>query len=433
MVCLANLGADVSDTANFVFEQAPGPLTTVTATNANTYSAISYSQALVGMTYPYTLTGTAGAVDEKVHLAPDCSAIDFRYVGDTITANTVDPTFTQSIQPFALGIFSDYYVCLQKITGSDEIAQISASRRLTADTDDANQGRRLAGGPIVVVVETAAATGDPVAYFGSDRKVSFWLPFGVFMPLLRTPDLDIWGKTQPGLVGEKGQYFDQFVVASRGGLLVDIKIRAVPKTQDMMPPTDVGLLPTTQLSDLHMLDVSVIDGHARASDGIDDGWMQVQALTRKDADSLSSTALPHEAIEVLAASAHFTICAGYTINKADAEEHILHDFAHLSLQMIAMPQADTYRGVFPELWGLKPPSPCTSTLMEMTGGYEEVQSDCFSWDAYHSSETVDAVPQVRSECEATSGNCSSNSTQDVLLMPSSQDIRTSSSGHTVEL
>merc|ERR1712203_852776 len=94
-----------------------------------------------------------------------------------------------------------YQVCVRAKGGSDAIQQTGLS-----------------------VLVHAAVAGDPVAYSGSS-KLHFWLPVGVLMPLLRTPDLDIFGSTYPGLTGKKGQFFDRYLVVSRGGLTVDVALR----------------------------------------------------------------------------------------------------------------------------------------------------------------------------------------------------------------
>jgi hypothetical protein len=291
------------------------------------------------------------------------------------------------MQAISSGTFQDFHICLQKIAGSDEVQQ----------------------GTSTVRVFSAAATGDPIAYMGKDTKVMFWLPLGMFMPLLRTSDLDIWGTTQSGLAGEKGQFFDRIVVTSRGGLSVDVKVSdssaLLADFKNTLPSTEVALLPAASVTDLQMLDVDYIEGAARGAAGLDDGWMQVQGLKRQGA----SRELPHEAIEVLSNSAHFTICLSYTVDKAADQDLVLTDYSHLALQMIRMPESQNYTGVFPELWGLQAPSNCTLSMMQMEGGFEDLPPECFNFEVYDQQRgrrKVKAIPPP-STCPQGSETCPS--------------------------
>lgn len=369
VLCVADSSADVTNSANVYEQTGAGTLTVVTATSSTLFSAIDPTSGLVAgaPAVQFSLTGSISD-HVKVMVAETCASVDFKNEGQTLFQPATDPTFTQMMGPLSSGTTQTLKLCVQKTTGSDFQAQSGVS----------------------VTVNAASIAGDPVAYFGKDRRVAFWLPIGMFMPLLRTSDLDVWGRTQRGLIGEKGQFFDDFVVASRGGLTVNIGLR---KTADLLsehgtvrsPSTDVALRPTENVTDLDLLDVNFVEGHARATVGLDDGWVQVQGLKRQDVSALERSVLPQEAVEILSSSAHFTVGLGYTIDySAAGETALLYDYSHLAMQMIGMPDSGNYTGVFPELWGLQAPSKCTSRLMVMEGGLEDedLPTECFKFEVY---------------------------------------------------
>lgn len=334
------------------------PLTVVSATANNLYTGISPISAVAGSPTTFSLTGTStDAV--KVHLATSCSSVDFKTTGTSIAASVANPSFSQTVSGGPLNL------CVQREDGSDSVAQSS----------------------VTVSVTLPSVYGDPVAHNGIDR-VKFWLPLGAFMPLLRTADLDVWGRTRSGLTGSKSQFIDRYIVSSRGGLLVDVNVRDVLHVAHVstLPSTGVALLPTQSMSELQFLDVNVIEGESRAYDGLDDGWMQVQGLRRNDGNGLDAAMLPHESIEVLSSTAHFSVALGYTIAVGNGTDDLyLYEHTHLDLQMHTALASAKYTGIFPELWGLRKPSACTSLLKDMQSGPEDgksVPAACFKFDFY---------------------------------------------------
>jgi hypothetical protein len=350
VICFtAGGGNDASQLQSF------GTLAAVAATTVH-YTDIGPATAVTSVNTPFTLTGTKIST-ETVILATSCSGA----TPNIALTGTTNPTFAQSI-----GSAGTYKVCLRAAGGSDSVEQTG-----------------------LTVVLAAAVAGDPVAYNG-DRKLHFWLPIGVLMPLLRTPDLDIFGSTYPGLNGKKGQFFERYLVVSRGGLTVDVALRnekvlnmkAGDTVPGVLPFNDTRLLPTDSLNNFSVLSVNYVEGHMRGTVGIDDGITQVQGLTGESRADSTKEHLPTEAVEFFCSSVHFTVCNSYAVDMSYDEEKLLLDFAHLAIQMVRFEGAKDFGGVFPELWGIRNQSKCTEMLTDMEGEPVELPQECYDWDGY---------------------------------------------------
>lgn len=341
------------------------PFSVVAVTSPSTYTLVYPSPVTLNTYTFFSLTVGTGVQNEKIHLSPVDTGCVYGASDEQVLTG---PSFYQSLSTCAT-----YILCVTASGGTDSIAQ----------------------GGFSVLTTCPATAGDPVAYFGDDRKIPFWLPLGIMMPLLRTSDVDIFGSTYRGLAGKHGQYFDRFVVASRGGLTMDVGLRRsldnMPTSQ--LPHDDNQLFRTHNVTDLKTMKVGIVEGHIRGDVGYDDSYTQIMALHTKELPMLTPQPLPAEAVEVYSESVHFTICSAYVVENRP-EKHLYLDYGHLALQIVAMPESKHFTGIFPELWGLRPMSPCTKLLSDMDKDAEDLPTPCHDWGAYQSDEAAHAVEQL---------------------------------------
>jgi len=217
------------------------------------------------------------------------------------------------------------------------------------------------GTPPCTLTSPLAAGSDPVTYYNNIRR-EFWLPDGMLMPLLRTPDLVVHGATFAG--GPSEQWFDQFSITGKGGkhlLWVAIRKDIANFNRSAAPP---GSFETLEV---------VVDGTTplpimpRAEDVLNKGGIMIAFRRVSGHHHLQQWRIgraARECVEVAGGYVHFTICSAAAVEYYGARQHLAVEYAHLDLAVFRMQHPELFRGILPELWGLQPMSSSTRAFTE---------------------------------------------------------------------
>lgn len=219
------------------------------------------------------------------------------------------------------------------------------------------------------------AYGDPIAYFG-DVKREFYLPLQKLVPVLETPDLRVLASTFQGQ-GEE-QWFDRVVVTGPGGeevVRVAIKpdIRNFNRTcHSCSPPNAFETLNVNMWGTTAMVVMPPPDVYFHDWKGIHVAFSRLRLAgpePREFAFSgfASEMMIGHARREaVLAASNSVKVLIVSTSGQEfyGDESDLAVKYAHLDIQLLGMQNSENFRGILPELWGLRPLSDTTRALLK---------------------------------------------------------------------
>lgn len=330
-LCYRTLG--MTDSAS----QINSVLTVVAATSP---TAITISPATIssGVVTSVVFTGSNTGDYYKLSApgAADCSGV----VPDTRIAS--GNAAVQIYAPFP-GMVK---LCYRAAGGSDSVSQTNG---------------------VFTVIPGAGVGGDPVSWYGNLRT-EFNLPIGTHTVLLQMPDLVVLAWPFEGK-GED-QWIERVLVASNTGeLIVEVQVRRdlmdfdrTKQERNAFETLDVVVGPSAFPS--RLVHIPNYDEQIDHPEGFITKFARIGAWTPRGAACLQSKYWPcRENLHVVGGygmvSVESSSAIEYYGNTEEAMKHI-----HLDIDIQDMVRPETFGGVLPEIWGLRPMSNSTRAMIK---------------------------------------------------------------------
>eukprot|EP00931_Biecheleriopsis_adriatica_P086227 TRINITY_DN60938_c0_g1_i1.p1 TRINITY_DN60938_c0_g1~~TRINITY_DN60938_c0_g1_i1.p1 ORF type:complete len:651 (-),score=72.14 TRINITY_DN60938_c0_g1_i1:148-2046(-) len=211
----------------------------------------------------------------------------------------------------------------------------------------------------------SVVSGDPVTWFGN-RRAEFKLPMAQLTTMMSMPDLSVAAAPFLGSTGE--QWIGRVVVTSQatGNLVlqVDIKRDLVEAAKNLTGTRDPRQFETMNI---------IIPPCKRGHPPFDSHYTHPEGFTiivGKWGCKIKQGIPCRESAVILGRHAKVLVASSSALEwyEADAVNALKH--AHLDLDIFDMTDAHTFEGLLPELWGLKPMSERSRSMLVPDSDYE---------------------------------------------------------------
>eukprot|EP00930_Biecheleria_cincta_P039690 TRINITY_DN27262_c0_g2_i1.p1 TRINITY_DN27262_c0_g2~~TRINITY_DN27262_c0_g2_i1.p1 ORF type:complete len:1548 (+),score=197.19 TRINITY_DN27262_c0_g2_i1:171-4814(+) len=332
-------------------EQTGITLGSVTATTATHITALDLAEVTVGVPTEITFTGAQTGDTAVFALTGDCG----------ISTPNLDLTGGSAIVTIASA--NDFKLCVRKAGGSDLVEQTTAGVGLHTH-------------------HLGVAGHDPIARFG-DRVVEFELPPGQLSPLLQTPDMKLHGETFEG-GGSWEQWFNKMVLTSPDGdrwLQVSIKKNLLSFNRSKSPAGSFESL-EVQLGHGNISNPWATTELTETDTQIPYGFLGLHVRFRKmERHWKNGVQFPtigqasRECMDVAGEVIHFYICSAPANEYLGAWQRYLSiQYAHLDIAVLEVTNSSAVEGLFPELWGMRPLSASSKSVIKTTESKGSVRS-----------------------------------------------------------
>jgi len=239
-------------------------------------------------------------------------------------------------------------------------------------------GSALDGSAVVYTTTSAAAVSDPVTRFG-DQKYKFWLPIGELTNLIQTPDLIIFASTFQG-PSEDLQWFDRFLITRPAPdfarvAQVDIRRAAASVNASTLQGRNLRKLRNqklqVRLGNTEMPTDFSEDAEYRTVDDI-----RVAFFSRHHGMRAEHGTPRTEFVQIQSPSISFAIFPSHAGNEFRGDAEMREKFVHLDMMTMDMVGIESFVGVLPEIWGLKPRSPAVEEYL-IAPSERNARSICF--------------------------------------------------------
>jgi len=214
---------------------------------------------------------------------------------------------------------------------------------------------------------SATMGSDPVTWYNNKRRM-FWMPNGKLMPILYAREMTLYGQTFAGNPSE--QWFERLVVANADGFrFVEVVIKknigernrsGVPR--DAFETLDVTI-GAAKLPLQRMLPCCKEYAHRM---GLHLGMMKMDEMKQRGPPSISQVTMGgvrREVVLVACPSAHIMITSSPAGEYFGDHAYLAVKYAHLDIVILHMHDRASLKGLLPELWGFRPLSNRTKSMM----------------------------------------------------------------------
>eukprot|EP00930_Biecheleria_cincta_P099225 TRINITY_DN90863_c0_g1_i1.p1 TRINITY_DN90863_c0_g1~~TRINITY_DN90863_c0_g1_i1.p1 ORF type:complete len:538 (-),score=53.92 TRINITY_DN90863_c0_g1_i1:64-1677(-) len=209
--------------------------------------------------------------------------------------------------------------------------------------------------------------GDPVTWYG-DVRTEFNLPMGEHSVLLQTPDMLVVAWPFEGRAED--QWIGKVLVASHtGDTVVEVEVKRnltnfnrTKTGPDTFETLDIAVGPTDSPS--RLTHIPSFDDQINHPQGFITKFSRISAWTPTGPACLQLEWTPcRENVIVLSKYAKIFIESSSAVEYHGSSRETM-DFTHLDVQVADMTSPQSFQGVLPELWGLRPMSKRTQAMIK---------------------------------------------------------------------